>query len=79
MPSRRPWVRLRCVSLAELRSVQPLIRMPQQVAAQLSQTDALLDKYANMLAKSETVTRLIFDERWGGADAVSPDRYHTYY
>ena len=24
-----------------------------------------------MLAKSETVTRLIFDERWGGADAVS--------
>lgn len=43
----------------------------QQVAKQLSQTDALLDKYANMLAKSETVTRLIFDERWGGADAVS--------
>lgn len=41
------------------------------MAEQLSQTDALLDKYANMLAKSETVTRLIFDERWGGADAVS--------
>ncbi|KAI9569675.1 hypothetical protein HD554DRAFT_501441 [Boletus coccyginus] len=41
----------------------------EQVAEQLSQTDALLDKYANMLAKSETVTRLIFDERWGGADA----------
>ncbi|KAG8213950.1 hypothetical protein J3R82DRAFT_10696 [Butyriboletus roseoflavus] len=41
----------------------------EQVAKQLSQTDALLDKYANMLAKSETVTRLIFDERWGGADA----------
>lgn len=51
----------------------------QQVAEQLSQTDALLDKYANMLAKSETVTRLIFDERWGGADAVSciNIRYHT--
>ena len=41
------------------------------MAEQLSQTDVLLDKYANMLAKSETVTRLIFDERWGGADAVS--------
>ncbi|KAN0091156.1 hypothetical protein V8E55_004722 [Tylopilus felleus] len=41
----------------------------EQVAEQLSQTDALLDKYANLLAKSETVTRLIFDERWKGADA----------
>lgn len=41
------------------------------MAEQLAQTDALLNKYANMLSKSETVTRLIFDERWGGADAVS--------
>ncbi|KAF8844285.1 hypothetical protein BDN67DRAFT_963030 [Paxillus ammoniavirescens] len=41
----------------------------EQVAEQLSQTDALLDKYANILAKSESVTRLIFDERWEGADA----------
>ncbi|KAG6380562.1 hypothetical protein JVT61DRAFT_4924 [Boletus reticuloceps] len=41
----------------------------EQVAEKLSQTDALLDKYANMLAKSETVTRLIFHERWGGANA----------
>ncbi|KAF9227344.1 hypothetical protein BS17DRAFT_775337 [Gyrodon lividus] len=41
----------------------------QQVAEQLSQTDALLDKYAYILAKSESATRLIFDERWEGADA----------
>ncbi|KAG6334657.1 hypothetical protein ID866_4424 [Astraeus odoratus] len=41
----------------------------EQVAEQLVQTDALLDKYANMLSKSEGVTRLIFDERWGGAEA----------
>ncbi|KAG9316639.1 hypothetical protein JVU11DRAFT_2693 [Chiua virens] len=41
----------------------------EQVAEQLAQTDALLDKYTNLLAKSETVTRLIFDERWEGADA----------
>lgn len=39
-----------------------------QVAEQLAQTDALLDKYANMLSKSEGVTRLIFDERWEGAE-----------
>ncbi|KAF8556388.1 hypothetical protein OG21DRAFT_660696 [Imleria badia] len=53
----------------------------EQVAEQLSQTDALLDKYANMLAKSETVTRLIFDERWGGADTVTeptPIRMRSY-
>ncbi|KAF9241605.1 hypothetical protein BU15DRAFT_73335 [Melanogaster broomeanus] len=41
----------------------------EQVAEQLSQTDSLLDKYANILAKSGSVTRLIFDERWEGADA----------
>ncbi|KIK93576.1 hypothetical protein PAXRUDRAFT_828820 [Paxillus rubicundulus Ve08.2h10] len=41
----------------------------EQVAEQLSQTDVLLDKYADILAKSESVTRLIFDERWEGADA----------
>lgn len=41
----------------------------EQVADQLAQTDALLDKYANMLSKSEGVTRLIFDERWEGAEA----------
>ncbi|KAI6121740.1 hypothetical protein EDD16DRAFT_871305 [Pisolithus croceorrhizus] len=41
----------------------------EQVAEQLAQTDALLDKYANMLSKSEGVTRLIFDERWEGAEA----------
>lgn len=41
----------------------------EQVAEQLVQTDGLLDKYANMLSKSEGVTRLIFDEQWEGAEA----------
>ncbi|KAI5120301.1 hypothetical protein M0805_005805 [Coniferiporia weirii] len=40
----------------------------ERVADQLKQTNALLDKYINLLAKSEAVTRLIFDERWHGAD-----------
>ncbi|KAG1752964.1 hypothetical protein EDB19DRAFT_977994 [Suillus lakei] len=41
----------------------------EQVATQLAQTDALLDKYVNMLGKSEAVTKLIFDEQWEGAEA----------
>lgn len=41
----------------------------EQVATQLAQTDALLDKYVNMLAKSEDVAKLIFDEQWQGAEA----------
>jgi len=43
----------------------------QQVATQLAQTDALLNKYVNMLGKSEAVAKLIFDEQWEGAEAVS--------
>lgn len=42
----------------------------QRVAEQLSDTDALLNKYINILGKSEAVTRLIFDERWEGAEHV---------
>lgn len=49
-------------------SVESLV---QQVATQLAQTDALLDKYVNMLGKSEAVAKLIFDEQWEGAEAVS--------
>ncbi|KAG1870151.1 hypothetical protein DFJ58DRAFT_764898 [Suillus subalutaceus] len=41
----------------------------EQVATQLAQTDALLDKYVNMLGKSEAVAKLIFDEQWEGAEA----------
>ncbi|TFY82868.1 hypothetical protein EWM64_g1151 [Hericium alpestre] len=41
----------------------------ERVTAQLEQTNALLDKYVSVLAKSELVTRLIFDERWQGAEA----------
>ncbi|KAI9465426.1 hypothetical protein BJY52DRAFT_1243912 [Lactarius psammicola] len=42
----------------------------ERVAKQLEQTDALLNKYINILSKSERVTQLIFDERWTGAEAV---------
>ncbi|KAI0256031.1 hypothetical protein BJV78DRAFT_1273017 [Lactifluus subvellereus] len=41
----------------------------ERIAEQLEQTDALLNKYINLLSKSEQVTRLIFDERWMGAEA----------
>ncbi|KAI0266706.1 hypothetical protein BC834DRAFT_873167 [Gloeopeniophorella convolvens] len=41
----------------------------ERVAAQLGHTDALLNKYIAILAKSEQVARLIFDERWQGAEA----------
>ncbi|KII92473.1 hypothetical protein PLICRDRAFT_695827 [Plicaturopsis crispa FD-325 SS-3] len=40
----------------------------ERIMAQLEQTDALLNKYSNILDKSEAVTRLIFDERWEGAE-----------
>ena len=42
----------------------------KRLAEQLEQTDALLNKYIKILSKSEQVTRLIFDERWMGAEAV---------
>ncbi|KAF8161116.1 hypothetical protein B0H34DRAFT_367043 [Crassisporium funariophilum] len=41
----------------------------ERVAAQLEQTDALLNKYINILSKSDEYSRLIFDERWQGAEA----------
>ncbi|KAH9978703.1 hypothetical protein BGW80DRAFT_690546 [Lactifluus volemus] len=41
----------------------------ERIAQQLEQTDALLNKYINILSKSEQATRLIFDERWMGAEA----------
>ncbi|KAI0083967.1 DASH complex subunit Duo1-domain-containing protein [Irpex rosettiformis] len=39
------------------------------VAEQLANTNALLDKYVTILAKSEKVTRLLLDEKWEGAEA----------
>lgn len=42
----------------------------KRLAEQLEQTDALLNKYINILSKSDKVTRLVFDERWMGAEAV---------
>ncbi|EPQ57228.1 hypothetical protein GLOTRDRAFT_115240 [Gloeophyllum trabeum ATCC 11539] len=40
----------------------------ETVSAQLQQTDALLDKYVNILSKSHSVAGLIFDEKWHGAE-----------
>lgn len=41
----------------------------ERVAKQLEETDALLNRYINILSKSERVRQLIFDERWMGAEA----------
>ncbi|KDR75871.1 hypothetical protein GALMADRAFT_248606 [Galerina marginata CBS 339.88] len=41
----------------------------ERIAAQLEQTDALLNKYIGILSKSEGYSRLIFDEQWQGAEA----------
>ncbi|KAJ7783212.1 hypothetical protein B0H16DRAFT_1447365 [Mycena metata] len=41
----------------------------ESVAAQLDQTEALLNKYVGILSGSEEFARLIFDEQWQGADA----------
>lgn len=46
----------------------------QKVARQLENTNDLLDKYINILSKSETAARLIFDERWEGAERVRTSR-----
>ncbi|KJA19894.1 hypothetical protein HYPSUDRAFT_43764 [Hypholoma sublateritium FD-334 SS-4] len=40
----------------------------RRIAAQLEQTNDLLDKYVDILSKSEDFSRLIFDEQWHGAD-----------
>lgn len=44
----------------------------QRVAAQLKQTEGLLDRYVAILSGSEEFARLIFDEQWQGSEAVSP-------
>ena len=43
----------------------------QRVAEQLAQTEELLNKYINILSKSEQISKLLFDEQWLGAQAVS--------
>ena len=53
-----------------LTAAERLIKL-QRVAEQLQQTDALLNKYINIMAKSEDMINLIFDERWHGADKAS--------
>ena len=40
------------------------------MSEQLTQTNALLNKYVSLLARSEKTAKLIFDERWNGADDV---------
>jgi len=41
----------------------------ERVAEQLKHTEALLDKYVNILSKTEDAARLLTDERWQGAEA----------
>ncbi|KAJ7901867.1 hypothetical protein B0H14DRAFT_2668942 [Mycena olivaceomarginata] len=41
----------------------------ERVAAQLKQTEGLLDRYVAILSGSEEFARLIFDEQWQGAEA----------
>ncbi|KAJ7497328.1 hypothetical protein FB451DRAFT_1211020 [Mycena latifolia] len=40
----------------------------ERVAAQLEQTEALLNKYVGILSGSEEFARLIFDDQWQGAE-----------
>ncbi|KAJ7096287.1 hypothetical protein C8R44DRAFT_835132 [Mycena epipterygia] len=40
----------------------------ERVAAQLEQTEALLNKYVSILSGSEEFSRLIFDDQWQGAE-----------
>ncbi|KAJ7865745.1 hypothetical protein B0H14DRAFT_3133317 [Mycena olivaceomarginata] len=40
-----------------------------RIAAQLSQTEALLNKYVSILSGSEEFARLILDDTWQGAEA----------
>ncbi|KAJ3913256.1 hypothetical protein F5877DRAFT_93267 [Lentinula edodes] len=40
----------------------------ERISEQLSQTEALLNRYMMILAKSEEISRLIFDEDWEGAE-----------
>ncbi|KAJ7888976.1 hypothetical protein B0H13DRAFT_885184 [Mycena leptocephala] len=41
----------------------------QRIAGQLSQTEALLNKYVGILSGSEEFARLILDDTWQGAEA----------
>jgi hypothetical protein len=43
----------------------------QRIAAQLEQTEALLNKYVAILSGSEQFARLILDDQWEGGEAVS--------
>ncbi|KAK7460641.1 hypothetical protein VKT23_009358 [Stygiomarasmius scandens] len=40
----------------------------ERISEQLEQTEELLNKYVNILAKSEDFAQLLFDERWEGGD-----------
>jgi len=53
----------------------------ERVSEQLAQTNALLDKYVSLLVRSEQTTKLIFDERWWGAEddesTLAEERRHA--
>ncbi|KIK67388.1 hypothetical protein GYMLUDRAFT_238682 [Collybiopsis luxurians FD-317 M1] len=44
------------------------LRILSRISRQLVQTEGLLNKYMDILTKSEEFSRLIFDEEWEGAD-----------
>ncbi|KAF9528457.1 hypothetical protein CPB83DRAFT_854184 [Crepidotus variabilis] len=50
----------------------------ERVAAQIAETDGLLNKYINILNKSEDYAKLIFDERWNGAEADEEEALREY-
>lgn len=58
------------VSSALDKSERHVLTLLKRVAVQLENTHGLLDKYVNLLTKSESVTRLIVDRRWQGAEIV---------
>ncbi|KDQ57463.1 hypothetical protein JAAARDRAFT_58075 [Jaapia argillacea MUCL 33604] len=40
----------------------------EKVSAQVRETNVLLDRYVGLLSRSDEISRLIFDEKWNGAD-----------
>ena len=42
----------------------------QRIVEQLAQTNALLDRYVEILARTDATAKLIFEERWRGAEEV---------
>jgi hypothetical protein len=48
------------------------LRLGQRFATTAAQTNALLDEYIKMMARSEQIAGIVFDEQWQGAEHVRP-------